>query len=147
LTPALRGQLAKDQVLNLIRLANETFDAIEALAADRHRRPEWLCSRRLPSNSPLPRHTVAGNHVRFSSPEQNGGFPGAGAPVRLPNIVGTARTLELLCTGREIDATELERYGLVERVVPRDDVLRKCTRLPKSLPAMGLWQREEPSAS
>src|SRR6266850_5985799 len=30
LTPALRGQLATDQVLNLIRLANETFDAIEA---------------------------------------------------------------------------------------------------------------------
>src|SRR5258708_13956271 len=31
LTPALRGQLAKDQVLNLMRLAHETFDAIEAL--------------------------------------------------------------------------------------------------------------------
>jgi enoyl-CoA hydratase/carnithine racemase len=49
-----------------------------------------------------------------------GGFPGAGAPVWLPSIVGTARTLELLCTGREIDATEMERYGLVEFVVPRD---------------------------
>src|SRR5689334_3231537 len=31
LTPTLRGQLAKDEVLRLIRLANETFDAIEAL--------------------------------------------------------------------------------------------------------------------
>ena len=123
LTPALRGQLAKDHVLRLIRLANETFDAIEALpqiviaGLNGYVRAGAVelalaCDIRL-----------AGDHVRLSSPEAKwGGFPGAGAPVRLPNIVGTARRLELLCTGREIDATEMERYGLVEFVVPRDRV-------------------------
>jgi enoyl-CoA hydratase/carnithine racemase len=75
---------------------------------------------------------IAGNHVRLSSPEAKwGGFPGAGAPVRLPNIVGTARTLELLCTGREIDATKMERYGLVEFVVPRDRVTLVRVRIAR----------------
>jgi enoyl-CoA hydratase/carnithine racemase len=138
LTPALRGQLAKDQVLQLIRLANETFDAIEALpqiviaGLNGHIRAGAVelalaCDIR-----------IAGNHVRLSSPEAKwGGFPGAGAPVRLPSIVGSARTLELLCTGREIDATEMERYGLVERVVPRDDVHAEMDALAEVIAGNG----------
>jgi enoyl-CoA hydratase/carnithine racemase len=138
LTPALRGQLAKDQVLQLIRLANETFDAIEALPQIviaglngyvRAGAVELVlaCDIR-----------IAGNHVRLSSPEAKwGGFPGAGAPVRLPSIVGSARTLELLCTGREIDATEMERYGLVERVVPRDDVHAEMDALAEVIAGNG----------
>jgi enoyl-CoA hydratase/carnithine racemase len=138
LTPALRGQLAKDQVLHLIRLANETFDAIEALPQIviaglngyvRAGAVELVlaCDIR-----------IAGNHVRLSSPEAKwGGFPGAGAPVRLPSIVGSARTLELLCTGREIDATEMERYGLVERVVPRDDVHAEMDALAEVIAGNG----------
>jgi enoyl-CoA hydratase/carnithine racemase len=123
LTPALRGQLAKDQVLQLIRLANETFDAIEALpqiviaglnGTVRAGAVELIlaCDIR-----------IAGDHVRLCSPEAKwGGFPGAGAPVRLPTIIGAGRTLELLCTGREIDAIEMERIGLIERLVPKDGV-------------------------
>ena len=34
-----------------------------------------------------------------------GGFPGAGGPVRLPGIVGRARALEIICTGRELDGS------------------------------------------
>src|SRR5437667_2706759 len=77
LTPALRGQLGKDQVLRLIRLANETFDAIEALpqiviaGLNGYVRAGAVelalaCDIRL-----------AGDHVRLSSPEAKwGGFPG-----------------------------------------------------------------------
>jgi len=138
LTPALRGQLAKDHVLRLIRLANETFDAIEALpqiviaGLNGYVRAGAVelalaCDIRL-----------AGDHVRLSSPEaKRGGFPGAGAPVRLPNIVGTARTLELLCTGREIDATEMERYGVVEFVVPRDRVRAEMDALAEVIASNG----------
>ena len=60
-----------------------------------------------------------------------------GAPVRLPNIVGTARTLELLCTGREIDATEMERYGVVEFVVPRDRVRAEMDALAEVIASNG----------
>ena len=134
LTPALRGQLAKEDVLKLIRLANETFDAIEALPQIviaglngyvRAGAVELIlaCDIR-----------IAGDHVRLSSPEAKwGGFPGAGAPVRLPNIIGAGRTIELLCTGREIHANEMERIGLIERVVAKDDVHAEVDRLAATI--------------
>src|SRR6266700_396725 len=69
---------------------------------------------------------------------QNGAdFPAQARPVRLPNIVGTARTLELLCTGREIDATEMERYGVVEFVVPRDRVRAEMDALAEVIASNG----------
>ena len=130
LTPALRGQMAKDDVLKLIRLANETFDAIEALPQIviaglngyvRAGAVELIlaCDIR-----------IAGDHVRLSCPEAKwGGFPGAGAPVRLPGIIGAGRALELLCTCREIDATEMEQIGLIERLVTKEDVHAEINRL------------------
>ena len=95
LTPVLRAQLAKDDVLKLIRLANETFDAIDALPQiviaglngyARAGAVELIlaCDIR-----------IAAEHARLSFPEAKwGGFPGAGAPVRLPDIIGAGRTLE-----------------------------------------------------
>jgi enoyl-CoA hydratase/carnithine racemase len=138
LTPALRGGLPKQRVLDLIRLANETFDAIEALPQIviaglngfvRAGAVELIlaCDIR-----------IAGEHVLLSSPEAKwGGFPGAGAPVRLPNIIGIGRTLELLCTGREIGAAEMERIGLVERVVPRDGVHAAVDSLARAIAENG----------
>ena len=56
---------------------------------------------------------IAAAHATFAVPEAKwGGFPGAGAPVRLPMIVGRARALELICTARELNAQEMLRYGL-----------------------------------
>lgn len=123
LNPKLRGSLSKPDVLALIRLANITFDAIEALpqiviaglnGETRAGAVELMlaCDIR-----------IAGEHVRASSPEAKwGGFPGVGAPVRLPALVGMGRTLDLLCTGREIGAAEMERIGMVDQVVARDAV-------------------------
>ena len=47
---------------------------------------------------------------------------GAGAIQRLPKLVGMGRAKELLFTGRIIDAAEADRIGLVNRVVPDDQV-------------------------
>src|SRR3546814_1710642 len=47
-----------------------------------------------------------------------GGFPGGGAPLRLPMIVGYARTIEMLCTARAVPAWEAKDYGLVLDVFP-----------------------------
>jgi len=132
LTPALRAEMVKDEILRLIRLANETFDAIEALPQIviaglngyvRAGAVELIlaCDIR-----------IAGDHVRLSSPEAKwGGFPGAGAPVRLPNIIGAGRTLELLCTAREIRADEMERIGLIERMVAKEDLHAEVDRLAR----------------
>ena len=44
------------------------------------------------------------------------------APVRLPMIVGRARALELICTGRELNAGDMQRYGLVLEPQPVQDL-------------------------
>jgi len=66
-----------------------------------------------------------------------GGFPGAGGPVRLPAIVGRARALELICTGREIDAPEMERLGLVLSVYPGGRLLAEAQGLAARIAASG----------
>jgi enoyl-CoA hydratase/carnithine racemase len=50
-------------------------------------------------------------------------FPGAGAPVRLPRLIGPGAARDLLFTGRRIDAHEAARLGLVTRVVPADSLV------------------------
>jgi enoyl-CoA hydratase/carnithine racemase len=138
LTPALRGQLAKDKVLELIRLANATFDAIEALPQIVIAGLNGYVRAGAVELALACDIRIAGDHVRLASPEAKwGGFPGAGAPVRLPNIVGTARTLELLCTGREIGAAEMERYRLVEFVVPPDHVHAELDALAETIASNG----------
>jgi enoyl-CoA hydratase/carnithine racemase len=123
LTPALRGSLGKQDVLKLIRLANQSFDAIEALPQIVIAGLNGLVRAGAVELVLACDIRIAGEHVKLSSPEAKwGGFPGAGAPVRLPRLIGMGRALELLCTGREIEAREMERIGLVERVVAPDAV-------------------------
>jgi enoyl-CoA hydratase/carnithine racemase len=138
LTPALRGSLSKPDVLKLVRLANETFDAIEALPQIviaglngfvRAGAVELMlaCDIR-----------IAGEHIKLQSPEAKwGGFAGAGAPVRLPRIVGMGRALEFLCTGREMDAIEMERIGLADRLVARDAVHETLDGLARTIAENG----------
>jgi enoyl-CoA hydratase len=49
--------------------------------------------------------------------------PGMGSSWTLPRLVGPAHAADLLLTGRTVDGAEAERIGLVNRAVPRDDVL------------------------
>ena len=62
---------------------------------------------------------VAATTARFGQPEVKLGLiPGYGGTQRLPRLVGRARALELLLTGRMIDAETALAWGLVNRVVP-----------------------------
>jgi enoyl-CoA hydratase/carnithine racemase len=81
---------------------------------------------------------LAAAHATFALPEALwGGFPGAGGPVRLPGIVGRARALELICTGREVDAAEMERLGLVLAVYPAARLLPEARALAARISASG----------
>jgi len=66
-----------------------------------------------------------------------GGAPGAGGPVRLPMLVGRARALEIICTGRELSAAELERLGLVLAVHPADRLQAEAQALATRIAASG----------
>src|SRR3989442_8608060 len=73
---------------------------------------------------------IAADTARFGQPEVKLGIgPGYGGTVRLPRLVGRGRALELLLTGAMIDAQEAWRIGLVNRVVPADQLLAEAERL------------------
>jgi enoyl-CoA hydratase len=81
---------------------------------------------------------VAGESARFGQPEVKLGIaPGYGGTVRLPRLVGKARALELLLTGDLIDAEEARRIGLVNRVVPADQVVGEAESMLKAILANG----------
>src|SRR3990172_11976419 len=62
---------------------------------------------------------IAADNARFGQPEiKLGVIPGAGGTQRLPRAVGKAKAMDLILTGRMMDAAEAERAGLVSRVVP-----------------------------
>ncbi|MGQ0825236.1 MAG: enoyl-CoA hydratase/isomerase family protein [Actinomycetota bacterium] len=67
---------------------------------------------------------VAADTARVGQPEiLLGIIPGAGGTQRLPRLVGLARAKELIWSGRQVRADEAHAIGLVDRVVPADQVL------------------------
>jgi enoyl-CoA hydratase len=67
---------------------------------------------------------IAADNARFGQPEiKIGIIPGAGGTQRLPRAVGKSKAMDLVLTGRMMDATEAERAGLVSRVVPLDKLM------------------------
>ena len=66
---------------------------------------------------------LAARHAKLGQPEiKLGTIPGYGGTQRLPRLVGEARALELILTGRTLDAAEAERIGLVSRIVDGDAI-------------------------
>lgn len=73
---------------------------------------------------------VAGDDARFGQPEiRIGVMPGAGGTQRLTHAVGPALAMELVLTGRMMDAAEAKAVGLVSRVVPAADTLAEALAL------------------
>ncbi|MEU1301267.1 enoyl-CoA hydratase [Streptomyces shenzhenensis] len=68
---------------------------------------------------------VASESAKFGQPEITiGVLPGAGGTQRLTRSVGKAKAMDMVLTGRMIDAWEAERIGLVARVVPVDSLMK-----------------------
>src|SRR6201997_3882372 len=67
---------------------------------------------------------IAADTAKFGQPEITIGVsPGAGGTQRLPRFVGKAKAMDMILTGRMMDAAEAERAGLVSRVVPAEQLV------------------------
>ena len=81
---------------------------------------------------------LASDAAKFGQPEVKLGLiPGYGGTQRLPRLVGKGRALQLLLTGDMIDAQEAYRIGLVNRVVPANELLGAATAMLKAILANG----------
>jgi enoyl-CoA hydratase len=79
---------------------------------------------------------VAGDTARFGCLERRWGVPLIdGGTYRLPRIVGLGRALDLILTGREIDAAEADRMGFVDRVVSAGTALEAARALAAAIAA------------
>jgi enoyl-CoA hydratase len=77
---------------------------------------------------------VAADTAKFGLPEIGLGIiPGAGGTQRLVRAVGKAKAMDLILSGRNMDAAEAERSSLVSRVVPADQLLTETLKLAERI--------------
>jgi enoyl-CoA hydratase len=77
---------------------------------------------------------IAADNAKFGQPEINlGTLPGAGGTQRLTRAVGKSKAMEMVLTGRMMDAEEAERANLVARVVPVGDLLDEALKLAATI--------------
>ena len=117
--PAIRGAMGKQEIVDFVLRGARLRDSLELLpqiviaALNGKARGNGVelalaCDMRF-----------ASDRATISFPEADmGGIPGGGGPARLPAVVGRARALELLCSGREVSAEEMVRIDFALAAYP-----------------------------
>jgi enoyl-CoA hydratase len=82
---------------------------------------------------------IAADTAKFGQPEMKiGVIPGIGGTQRLTRAVGKAKAMDMILTGRMMDATEAERSGLVSRVVPAANLMDEAMKVAETIAGMSL---------
>jgi enoyl-CoA hydratase len=82
---------------------------------------------------------IAADNAKFGQPEiKLGVIPGYGGTQRLTHAVGKAKAMDLILTGRMMDAAEAERAGLVARVVPLAGLMDEAMKVAETVAGMSL---------
>ena len=82
---------------------------------------------------------IAADNAKFGQPEiKLGVIPGIGGTQRLTRAVGKAKAMDLVLTGRMMDAAEAERSSLVARVVPLASLMDETLKVAETIAGMGL---------
>jgi len=82
---------------------------------------------------------IAADTAKFGQPEiKLGVIPGIGGTQRLARAVGKAKAMDLILTGRMMDAVEAERLGLVARLVPAANLMDEAMKVAETIAAMSL---------
>ena len=82
---------------------------------------------------------IAADNAKFGQPEiKLGVIPGIGGTQRLTHAVGKAKAMDLILTGRMMDAVEAERAGLVARIVPAANLMDETMKVAETIASMSL---------
>ena len=82
---------------------------------------------------------IAADNAKFGQPEiRLGVIPGIGGTQRLTRAVGKAKAMDLILTGRMMDAAEAEKAGLVARVVPAANLMEEAMKVAETIAGMSL---------
>ncbi len=82
---------------------------------------------------------IAADTAKFGQPEiKLGVIPGYGGTQRLTRAVGKAKAMDMILTGRMMDAAEAESSGLVSRVVPAANLMDEAMKVAETIAGMGL---------
>ena len=128
---AYRGGLSRT-------ISAPTEDAVARIASPR-RRGRRLCLGGGAKLAMLCDVIIAADTARFGQPEITlGVIPGYGGTQRLTRAVGKAKAMEMILTGRMMDAAEAERAGLVARVVPRASLMDEAMKVAETIASMSL---------
>lgn len=115
--------LGQDLLLRIERLPIPTIAAVNGYALGGGNELAMACDLR-----------IAARNARFGQPEVALGItPGFGGTQRLARLVGKSRALDLILTGRVIDAEEAFRIGLADHLVPEGEALKAALALAKEL--------------
>lgn len=82
---------------------------------------------------------IAAENAKFGQPEISiGVIPGAGGTQRLTRLVGKSKAMEMILTGRLMDADEAERCGLVSRVVATEELMTEALKVAAKISEFSL---------
>ena len=82
---------------------------------------------------------IAADNAKFGQPEiKLGIIPGIGGTQRLTRAVGKAKAMDLILTGRMMDAAEAERAGIVARIVPAASLVEEAIKIAETIASMSL---------
>jgi enoyl-CoA hydratase len=82
---------------------------------------------------------IAADSAKFGQPEiKIGVIPGIGGTQRLTRAVGKAKAMDMILTGRMMDAAEAERSGLVARVVPAASLMDEAMKVAETIAGLSL---------
>jgi enoyl-CoA hydratase len=82
---------------------------------------------------------IAADNAKFGQPEiKLGIIPGIGGTQRFTRAVGKAKAMDIILTGRMMDAHEAERTGLVARIVPAAQLVEEALKVAATIASMSL---------